>query len=520
MRESGILLPVSSLPSRYGIGKLGQAAYEFVDFLSEAGCHYWQVLPLSPTGFGDSPYQSCSTFAGNPYLISLDMLSARGWLSPSDYVSLPWESSERSIDYALLYRQVLPVLRMAYRKFAQRKPAEFRKFCAVQKAWLPEYALFMALKDAHDGRPWYEWEPELAQREKKAISEAKKTYAEDIEFHSFVQYCFFSQWEALMRYAHGKGIRIIGDIPIYAAYDSAEVWAQPELFQLDAEKKPTAVAGCPPDAFAVTGQLWGNPLWNWEKMAEDGYQWWLNRIAFTLKLYDVVRIDHFRGFERYYAIPYGAETAERGKWRKGPDYALWKAAKERFGQMNVIAEDLGNITPAVVRLLKRTGFPGMKVMQFAFDSGASNPYLPHNFATSNCICYTGTHDNHTLRGWVKSNSVETNAYAMQYFGIKKEKQLPKAMLRAAWGSIANIAVAPLQDFLNAPPSARINTPSTLGGNWEWRTLRSDFTEKLKAKIRTYNATYGRLNAPETDAEDAAENQAAETSSVPAAEPAE
>jgi 4-alpha-glucanotransferase len=259
------------------------------------------------------------------------------------------------------------------------------------------------------------------------------------------------------------------------------------------------VAGCPPDAFAVTGQLWGNPLWNWEAMAKNGYQWWLDRIGFTLQLYDVVRIDHFRGFERYYAIPYGNKTAERGKWKKGPDYALWKAAKARFGQMNVIAEDLGNITPAVIRLLNRTGFPGMKVMQFGFDSGASNPYLPHNFTTSNCVCYTGTHDNPTLRGWVKGNSAETNAYAMRYFGIKKEKQLPKAMLRAAWGSIAQIAVAPLQDFLNSPPSARISTPSTLGGNWEWRTLRSDFTEKLKAKIRTYNATYGRLNVTEEDA---------------------
>lgn len=498
MRESGILLPVSSLPSKHGIGKLGVAAYEFVDFLAESGCHYWQVLPLSPTGFGDSPYQSCSAFAGNPYLIDFDRLAARGWLDASDYEGLPWDTDPNEIDYSLLYRQVLPVLRIAYNNFAKRKTSGFKAFCTAQKAWLNDYALFMAIKDAHDGRPWCDWETALALCEKKAIAEAKKTYAEDVAFYQFVQYCFFEQWEALKQYANRKGIRIIGDIPIYAAYDSAEVWAHPQLFQLDKEKKPIAVAGCPPDIFAVTGQLWGNPLWDWESMAKDGYAWWLNRINFTLRLYDVVRIDHFRGFEKYYAIPYGAETAEHGKWRKGPDYALWKAAKERFGEMHVIAEDLGNITPAVIRLLKRTGFPGMKVMQFAFDSDAANPYLPHNFETSNCVCYTGTHDNHTLRGWVKSNSAEANAYAMAYLGVKKKKKLPRAMLAAAWRSTARMAIAPLQDFLNAPPSARINTPSVLGGNWLWRTQRTDYTEKLKAKIRTLNATYGRLNEPESE----------------------
>ena len=313
-----------------------------------------------------------------------------------------------------------------------------------------------------------------------------------------MQYCFFTQWNALRKYANKAGIRIIGDIPIYAAYDSAEVWAKPELFQLDGEKNPVAVAGCPPDPFAVTGQLWGNPLWNWEAMAENGYRWWLDRLDFVMKLYDLVRIDHFRGFERYYAIPYGAPTAEHGKWKKGPDYALWKAAKERFSELPVIAEDLGNITPAVERLLRRTGFPGMKVMQFAFDSGADNPYLPHNFTTANCVCYTGTHDNHTLRGWVKSMSADACDYAMSYFSLKKKKKLPQAMLRAAWGSIAKIAVGQMQDFLDSPPEDRFNTPSTLGGNWVWRTEASDFTEKRAAKIRALNAVYGRLNQPERE----------------------
>lgn len=496
MRESGILMPISSLPSRHGIGKMGQAARNFVDFLAEAGCRYWQVLPLSPTSYGDSPYQSCSAFAGNPYLIDLDRLAAKGWLTPADYDGTVWETSPDAVDYALLYENVMPVLRIAYANFSADKPADFKKFCTRHKAWLPDYALFMALKDAHGGKPWYEWEASLAQFDRDAVSEARELYTDEIGFYCFVQYCFFTQWEALKSYANSKGIAMIGDIPIYAAYDSAEVWAQPALFRLDAEKKPTAVAGCPPDCFAVTGQLWGNPLWDWEAMAKNGYAWWLTRIGFVLKMYDVVRIDHFRGFERYYAVPYGDKTAEHGKWCKGPDYALWKAAKEKFGEMAVIAEDLGNITPAVIRLLKRTGFPGMKVMQFGFDSGAENPYLPQNFETANCVCYTGTHDNHTLRGWVKSNSKEVNEYAMTYLGVKKEKQLPKALLRAAWSSIARIAIAQMQDLLDAPPSARINTPSTLGGNWVWRANAEVFSEKCCKKLRKLNETYGRLSTPQ------------------------
>ena len=496
MRESGILLPVSALPSKYGIGKMGQAAYDFIDFLHQAGCRYWQVLPLSPTSYGDSPYQSPSCFAGNPYLIDFELLTQKGWLDRAEYEDLIWESTPETIDYALLYARVMPLLRTAYAGFLQHKPTDFRRFCSRHKAWLPDYALFMALKDAHGGKPWSEWEEPLAMYEKSAVSAAREEYAEDIGFYSFVQYCFFTQWNALKAYANQQGIRIIGDIPIYAALDSAEVWAQPKLFQLDADKKPVAVAGCPPDCFAVTGQLWGNPLWNWDAMAKNGYAWWLTRIGFVLGLYDVVRIDHFRGFEKYYAIPFGHETAEHGKWVKGPDYALWKAAKEKFGEMNVIAEDLGNITPAVIRLLKKTGFPGMKVMQFAFDSGAENPYLPHNFETDNCICYTGTHDNHTLRGWVKANSKQTNKYAMAYLNVKKKKELPEAVLKAVWASRAKIAVAQMQDLLDAPPSDRINTPSTLGGNWVYRTDSADYTQKLAKKIRKMNAVYGRLN-PET-----------------------
>ncbi len=494
MRESGILLPVSALPSRHGIGKLGRAAYQFVDFLAESGCRYWQVLPLSPTGYGDSPYQSCSVFAGNPYFIDFDLLAQQGLLCPADYDGTQWDSDPDSIDYALLYEQVMPVLRTAYAAFAKKQDADYKKFCKQHKHWLDGYGLFMALKAANGGKAWNEWEASLAMHRKEAVSAAESAYADEIAFYRFVQYCFFSQWYALKQYANSKGVQIVGDIPIYAAYDSVEVWAEPELFQLDKDKKPTVVAGCPPDPFAVKGQLWGNPIWDWESMKKSNYRWWLERLAFTLSMYDVVRIDHFRGFEGYYAIPYGEETAEHGKWKKGPGYALWKAAKEKFGAMNVIAEDLGNITPAVIRLLNRTGFPSMKVMQFGFDSDADNPYLPHSFTTTNCVCYTGTHDNHTLRGWVKANAPECNEYAMRYLNVKKESQLPKAMLRAAWASIARIAIAPIQDFLNAPASARINTPSTLGGNWIYRTKESDYTEKLCKKIRKMNETYGRCAA--------------------------
>lgn len=498
MRESGILMPVSALPSRHGIGKMGQAAYDFIDFLSGAGCHYWQVLPLSPTGYGDSPYQSCSVYAGNPYFIDFDLLAKQGLLCPGDYEGIVWETEPNRIDYACLYEQVKPVLRIAYENFKRKRIAGFRKFCQQNKRWLNHYALFMALKSEHDGLPWYEWETPLAMYDKNAIAEAKEKYADHIRFYEFEQFCFFTQWTALKQYANAKGIRLIGDIPIYAAYDSAEVWAMPKLFQLDKEKRPTVVAGCPPDCFALTGQLWGNPIWDWDNMKSDGYRWWLERLEFTLSLYDTVRIDHFRGFERYYAIPYGAETAEHGKWKKGPGYALWAAAKAKFGEMSVIAEDLGVITPAVVRLLKRTGFPGMKVLQFAFDSDAENPYLPHNYLSDHWVCYTGTHDNHTLRGWVKSNQPETNAYAMKYLGVKRAKQLPNAMVRAVWGSTSRIAIAQIQDFLDAPASARINTPSTLGGNWVYRTQAAEYTGKIQQKIRTLNEVYGRLNAVSQD----------------------
>lgn len=499
MRKSGILLHISSLPSRHGIGKLGQAAYDFVKFLQAAGVSCWQILPLSPTSYGDSPYQSCSVHAGNPYFIDFDLLAAAGLLTPADYDAIDWGEEAGQIDYEKLYTACFAVLRLAFRNRGKRRSAAYRAFLASEAHWLDDYALFMALKQQHGGKPWMEWDAPLAQREPKALAAAKRALAEEMEFYRWIQFQFFTQWDSLRAYANQHGISIIGDIPIYAAMDSVEVWATPELFQLDGEKRPVAVAGCPPDPFAKTGQLWGNPLYDWNVHAADGYAWWIDRLRHAARLYDTVRIDHFRGFERYYAIPYGEKTAEHGTWEKGPDYALFQAVRAALGRQSIIAEDLGNITPAVRRMLKKTGFPGMKVLQFAFDSGSGNPYLPHNFTTPNCVVYTGTHDNQTLLGWVQAADKTTLKYAKTYLHAEKKSELPDAMLRAAWGSIADLAVAQMQDFLHAGSEGRMNTPSTLGCNWQYRTDAFQYTEKLAKRIRKLNETYGRaMTNPEQE----------------------
>lgn len=491
MRKSGILLHISSLPSRHGIGKLGKAAFDFVDFLAAAGVRCWQVLPLSPTSYGDSPYQSFSVFAGNPYFVDFDLLAEEGLLTPADYDGLDWEDDPFHVNYEKQYQTCFSVLRTAFRNRGARKSAPYRAFLKEQAFWLEDYALFMALKFRHDGKPWCEWEEALAMREPAALRAAQKELREEIDFFSFVQYHFFCQWARLRAYAADHNVQIIGDIPIYAAYDSADVWAHPELFQLDEKKVPTAVAGCPPDAFALTGQLWGNPLYDWDFHARDGFEWWLKRLSSAAALYDTVRIDHFRGFEAYYAIPYGDETAEHGTWRKGPDALLFTTAKKRLGKQSIIAENLGNITPAVRRMLKKTGFPGMKVLQFAFDSGAENDYLPHNYVTPNCVVYTGTHDNQTLTGWVADADKATLRYAKTYLNVEKKSELPDGILRAAWGSIGELCIAQMQDFLRSASSDRMNTPSTLGCNWQFRTTPLDFTPKLIKRIQKLNQTYYR-----------------------------
>ncbi len=488
-RKSGILLHISSLPSRFGIGRLGREAYEFVDLLQKSETACWQILPLSPTSYGDSPYQSFSVYAGNPYFIDFTLLEELGLLEHEDYAAMLWQRSPDTVDYELLYRSNITVLRRAYTKFKEKPVRGYAAFLKANKHWLPDYALFMALKDEHDGAPWYEWEQPLAMREPKAIREAEDRLKDEIGLYCFIQFMFSRQWLALKRYANAHQVEIIGDMPIYVAYDSADVWVSPELFDLDKDKRPVEVAGCPPDPFAPTGQLWGNPLYDWNYHKQTGFAWWIARLKHAASLYDTVRIDHFRGFESYYAIPYGAPDAVKGRWRKGPGKALFLTAKKELGDLHIIAEDLGFITPAVHKMLDALQYPGMKVLQFGF-SDADNEHLPHNFATPHCVCYTGTHDNETLRGWLESADKKTIRFAKQYLRCKRS-QIPDAIVSACWASTAELAVAQMQDFLHEDKSGRMNTPSVLGGNWLYRTQRSDYTTDLIKAIRRLNRTYGR-----------------------------
>jgi 4-alpha-glucanotransferase len=490
MRKGCILMHISSLPSDYGIGKMGKNAFDFVDFLAKAKIKCWQILPLSPTSYGDSPYQSFSVNAGNPYFIDFEILEGDGLLEKSDYSGITWESDPKRVDYSIIYNNCFKVLRTAYNNFKPSKFPDYRKFCAENKKWLDEYALFMALKFKNDGKAWYEWENEIAMHRTKAVAEAKKELKKDIGFFKFIQFEFSRQWNALKSYANEKNIEIIGDIPIYCALDSVEAWASPKLFQFDEKRKPVAVAGCPPDDFSPTGQLWGNPLYNWDYHKRTGYKWWIERIKRASELYDVVRIDHFRGFESYYAIPFGNEDATIGEWQKGPDIELFRAAEEKLGKLNIIAEDLGFITPEVRALLDKSGYPGMKVLQFGFDSG-ENEHLPHNFAGTGYYCYTGTHDNETLVGWVENMSPQSLKFAKKYLNVKKKKEIPMAVVRAAWGSVAQVAIAQMQDFLNSGSDGRMNKPSTLGSNWQFRTKKSDFTNELAKKIKKLNRVYNR-----------------------------
>ena len=494
MRKSGILLHISSLPSRYGIGRMGRAAYDFVDFLHMSETAYWQILPLSPTSYGDSPYQSFSVYAGNPYFIDFAMLEEQGLLQHEEYATKLWQRSPDSIDYELLYRTNIVVLRKAFRRFKEKPLRGYSAYKKKNAFWLPDYALFMALKAEHKGASWDAWEKPLAMREKDAIEEAKTRLADEIELHCFIQFIFSQQWTALKKYANDNQVEIIGDMPIYVAYDSADVWCHPELFALDKDRKPVEVAGCPPDPFSPTGQLWGNPLYDWDYHKKTGYAWWISRLQYAASLYDVVRIDHFRGFESYYTIPYGNTDAVKGKWRKGPNKALFQAARRSLGELRIIAEDLGFITPGVRKMLDALGYPGMKVLQFGFDSDPSNEHLPHNYQTPHCVAYTGTHDNETLKGWLAAADKKTVKYAKAYLRCKKQ-QIPDEMVAACWQSIAEVAVAQAQDFLRSEKSGRMNTPSVLGGNWMFRTQSDDFTPELAKEIRKLNRTYGRAVEP-------------------------
>ena len=481
-------MPVFSLPSRFGIGSFGKEAERFIDFLEKAGQSYWQILPLGPTSFGDSPYQAFSSFAGNPYFIDIDSLIDEGLLLESEALLYDFGTDESRVDYALLYENRLPLLRRAFSRFKPDK--DYYDFCLENGFWLNEYVLFTAIKKAAGDKPWTEWDENLRNRDEAAIADFTAEFESELRFYKFLQYKFFSQWRALKSYANKKGIKIIGDIPIYVALDSADVWAEREQFLLR-DGTPTAVAGCPPDAFTEEGQLWGNPLYDWDKMKADGYAWWKRRIGFSLSLFDVVRIDHFRGFEAYYAVPYGAENAKGGCWHKGPGIELFAELAKQFGDMPIIAEDLGFLTEPVRELLAATRFPGMKVLQFAFDSREESDYLPHNY-TKNCVVYTGTHDNDTVLGWEKTAPTEDVEFAKKYMNAYKGEALNFAMLRLAMQSVADTAIFMMPDLLSCKSEARINTPSTLGENWVWRTSGGCINDWLAGIMREYTALYGRL----------------------------
>ncbi len=490
MRESGVLMHITSLPGSYGIGTMGKQAFAFVDFLRDAGQRYWQILPLTPTGYGDSPYQSCSAYAGNHYLIDLDALVEEGLLTHDELNSVDWGWRSDKVDFGIQYQNRLRVLRMAYVRFEETHG--FQQFIAQNDHWLPDFSLYMALKDRFNGQPWYEWEEGLKFRHADAMEKAKAELTSQIRFYCFVQYLFFEQWTKLRVYAHGNGVKIIGDVPIYVPYDSVEVWSAPHWFQLDSDMKPTAVAGCPPDAFSEDGQLWGNPLYRWDDMKKDGYSWWLNRLAAAGKWYDVIRLDHFRGFEAYWSVPYGDTTAKNGKWIKGPDMDFIDTVKRALPQLKMIAEDLGFLTQEVLDLRDGSGFPGMKVLGFAFDSREPSDYLPHAYPV-NSVCYTGTHDNMTTRQWFETASADAVAYAKEYMALNEQEGLVWGVIRTAMSSVSELCIIPMQDLLNLGAEARMNFPGTMtDANWTWRAYNGYTENDLSKKLFHLTALYGRL----------------------------
>ena len=489
MRESGILMPVSSLPGPYGIGCFGKAALEFVDFLAEAGQTIWQILPLSPTGYGDSPYQSCSAFAGNPYFIDLDALKAEGLLTAAQLKAEEWGENPLEVDYGTLYTSRYKVLRTAYQAWREQcagqhgcasyYPDDYYAFALANEAWLEDYALYMALKTEHQMKSWTDWPREYRTRDAGALARFRAAHEEEIGFWKFLQYKFDTQWKAVKDYANAKGVKILGDIPIYVSADSVDAWVGGPLFELDGEGRFARVAGCPPDYFSADGQLWGNPLYNWPHHKQTGYAWWVQRVRHALGIYDLLRIDHFRGFDTYWAIPAGSSTARNGKWEIGPRMDLFNALEAALGKLPIIAEDLGDLVPSVRELLADSTFPGMKVLQFAFGGG-DNEYLPHNHV-KNCVVYPGTHDNTTLTDWwVNSATEKEKATAAAYLHLTPCKPTAKevaavkpddariALIRAALGSVADRVIIPMYDWLGLGAQAHLNTPGKLGGNWIWR----------------------------------------------------
>ena len=485
---------ISSLPSPYGIGTFGRAAYDFVDQLERAGQHYWQVLPLGPTSYGDSPYQSFSAFAGNPYFIDLDTLADEGLLDRDAYRAGDWNCTARQVDYGFLYFRRFKVLRAAFER-ARADESRMRtlaEFAAQNASWLDDFSLFMALKDENGGAPWQDWPGELKKREPRALDAARERLQDSVLFHKFLQWEFFLQWTRLKTYANERGVQIVGDLPIYVPLDSADVWSAPEEFLLDGERRPLCVAGVPPDYFSEDGQLWGNPIYDWAHMRETGYAWWIRRMRSAAGLFDCVRIDHFRGLASYWSVAADAATARVGEWLPGPGIGFVNTIKAACPDLAVIAEDLGYLTDDVRALLADSGFPGMKVLQFAFDAREPSNYLPHTY-TNNCVCYAGTHDNTTTLGWFTEAAPEDVAFAIRYLGLNEAEGYVWGMLRGGMGSVANLFVAQMQDYLELDANSRMNIPGTLGGsNWRWRLLPGEFGVELADRIGEFTRIYGRV----------------------------
>jgi 4-alpha-glucanotransferase len=494
-RASGVLLHPTSLPSRFGIGDLGENAYRFVDFLANSDQQIWQILPIGPTGYGNSPYLSYSALAGNPLLISPEILQQQDLLTQTELQHLP-DFPLDQVDFEGVIRTKIPLLRRASDRFEAITDYEtqekFQRFCNRQNDWLSDYALFMSLKEAHQGKAWNQWSADIASRQPQAMVEWAAKLADDIFFHKFVQYQFFSQWQNLKQYANEQGVQLFGDIPIYVAHDSVDVWAHRDIFQLDPDTGEAALmAGVPPDYFSETGQLWGNPVYNWQALEETNFKWWIRRVEAILEYVDIIRIDHFRGFQAYWAVPQGETTAIKGTWLDAPGDKFFQLLEKQLGKLPIVAEDLGVITPEVEALRDKFSFPGMKILQFAFDSDRGNGFLPYNYTDRNCIVYTGTHDNDTTVGWFNERSPEAQANVVEYLGCVGEDGIHWAMIRLALSSVGNTAVLPFQDILGLGTDAKMNTPAQPTGNWGWRCRGEAFNDELSGRLKHLTYLYGR-----------------------------